>query len=558
MKGIKEVVKEIVKKEAGGIAYSFDVIIAKTSNGQIEASNDLSKNQIVIYISPSLKLDQRSKDYFSDYGYNSDEDRLIKIVADMARHEIGHWEYPSGSGYGCPYDLFKAEEIYEAVRRKLPSHLKEASGYVSNAFMDIIDNTNVAYHLQKRKNEHFAGEVWFYYDQGTQNNGYSPFYDWFIRIQEDLWMNNRDKEFLSHYHNQDSSIQQLIEELEEEFFVRLGLTKGNYNLDILMDKEEWKHQASVFAELAAKLLEIGLPVEILTSGEKYGDKCWLDKKIEDPNFIQKVIRKRLEKGEPLPSYLDKRKMLSMLYRELAKDIPIIAEFPTENYSFPIVGYGRKESDGVTRRIGINENGEIVFYEPKYHWSMSIPIKKGIGGIPNLYFILDSSGSMTSFKGKEIPGVGWGDKSRYHYALLGIYGIMNYLERMNIRPSKIAITSFSNTSRSIIAESFEKIEEILFSPEAGGTLINSKEIKRVAKILGKSVIIMLSDGEIHNWDEVKEDIKEVMRNNYSAFISIGVKSSPYYDLRGVAKVFFVERDEDLPRIMIDFTRKSYSN
>jgi len=180
-------------------------------------------------------------------------------------------------------------------------------------------------------------------------------------------------------------------------------------------------------------------------------------------------------------------------------------------------------------------------------------------VPNIYIILDCSGSMMEPRGEPMPFVNWNRRSKYHFALLSIYGIMNYLERMGYRP-KIGLTAFSSSSRSKIVEwgNFGEIEEILFSPVFRETYLDINEIERVLNKLGKSVVIMLSDGEIHNWDEISERMKSIMKNNYSAFISIREKSSPFYELKSVAKVFYVEKPEDLPKLMIDFTRKTYGD
>ncbi len=545
---IEEMGRKIIRDEAGSIIYELKVILAKPEIGQVGGNNSMLSKEITIYISPRISLDERSLKYLEDYG-------IIGVVSDVVRHEVGHWEFPQFSGRGCPYDWFLAEKIFNSIYKVLRS--KKAGDYVANMFMDVVDNTNVAFSLNQKERK-YKGLAWFYYDQGKSAGKYTPLYDWFVRVQSHLWMGEEEKELLKPFFN-DSSIGEKIDKLVDELFERLELKKNDYNLEILLDKERWEEQARVFAEIAAKLLPLGTPIEALSGGERYGEKSSLEKKIEDPSFMEKVIKKRYEEYQEMPSYVDKRKALSLLYKSLAKDIPLMVNYYSNHWSFPVVGYGRKDSEIPTRKIGVGENGKVKFYEPKYWWEMKIPVKKSKGGVPNIYIILDCSGSMMEPRGEPMPFVNWSRESKYHFALLGFYGIMNYLERMGYRP-KIGLTAFSSSSRSKIVEwgNFGEIEEILFSPVFRETYLDINEIERVLNKLGKSVVIMLSDGEIHNWDEISERMKSIMKNNYSAFISIREKSSPFYELKSVAKVFYVEKPEDLPKLMIDFTRKTYGD
>jgi len=295
---------------------------------------------------------------------------------------------------------------------------------------------------------------------------------------------------------------------------------------------------------------------MLTGGERVEKESRFGKKLKDPGFMEKVVKRRFEKRMEMPSYMNRVSALDLLYRRLAREIPIRVESYGEQLEFPVVGYGKKESTRVTRKVGIGEYGKLVFIEPKHHWSIPIAVKKGIGGIPNLYFILDCSSSMIEGGGKMIDE--WGDESKYHYALLGVYGVLNYLERVNFIPSKIGLTSFSTGSRSGVYSSgkLKKMKEILFSPEFGTTWVNISQIRNVSKQLGKGVIIMVSDGEIWNWEDVSRELKQILKNNYSVFISIKEKSRPYKELQGITKVIHVKRESDLTGVMIDFTRRSY--
>ena len=547
---VEDLLNNLVREEAGGVGYRVSVKNIPPEIGNISGTNALLQNEIEIYISPKLELDDESKRYFEKKGIKA---TIFSIAKDIARHEIGHWEYPRDSNRGCPFDWFLAEEIVTGTKRGL-GNKKIYADYVANSFMDIVDNLNVAYSLRE-KNKNFAGQVWFYYDQGRVGGKYTPFYDFFVKTQEFLWMDNDDKNFLKQFHLNSEEVDECV----DEFFRELNLNKGlnlSSNLSLLLQKDEWEYQAEIYARIAGKLLGKAIPVEILTGGEKIGKESRFEKKLKDPHFLGKVIRRRWERGKDYRTPVENEDYaLSLLYRELARDIPIRVNDFTQSLSFPVVGYGRKRSE-FSRKIGIDEKGKIVFLEPRHYWSMPIPIKKGVGSVQDLYFLIDCSGSMKEGGGKAIKN--WSSESKYHYALLSFYGVMNYLERMKISSSKIGLTSFSNSSRSLISEYGElrEIEKILFTPEFGYTYIDLNQVRMTSEKLGKSVMIMVSDGEIHNWDEIATGMKEIMGKNYSAFISIGEKASPFYELKGYAKVFYVDKVGDLPKIVLDFSKESY--
>lgn len=547
--------KRNIKKECG-IGYSIEIIFACPEVGQISGENSLKENEIELYISPEFKLDARSIKFLEE---EDKEPNVFSIAVDIGRHEIGHWEFPKYSKMGCPYDWFLAERIINGTNKGLPGKHRSFRDYVANAFMDIVDNLNVAAHLRER-GENFAGMVWFYYDQGSAVGGYSPFYDFFVRIQEDLWMNEREREFLKPYHTSDSSLSLKIEKCKEIFFDELDLKNGienlEYNLLILMMRNMWELQAETFAKIASELLPYGIK-ELLTGGESVKKESRFGRKLKDPEFLKKVIRKRWESGEREPSYLTKMEALSHLYRELSKDIPIKACDFTDNYEFPLVGYGKKSSNEISKKIGIDDEGNAIFLEPKHWWKIQIPVKRGTGGVPNIYFLIDCSESMSKpERGRRIGN--WYSDSKYHYALLGFYGIINFLTRNNILPNRIALTLFSTYSKSIIIypEGIQKAEYLLFEPQFNDTLIDLNQVKNISEKLGKHVMIMISDGDIHNWDDVKKEMIDIMKKNYSAFISIKEKNKPYRDLGGVAKVFYVENEKDISKVMLDFVEESY--
>lgn len=532
-----------LKRESGAISYCIMLLPIKPRMGHFAGENSLSSQIIKILIDPE----------FMNSAQNTN--LIYKTLLDIGRHEIGHWEYPRGSKRGCPFDVYHGVEIYDSIFDVLADHKKAAlTDFVTNAFVDIIDNLNLEVEMKKR-GMHLDGVVQFYYDQGLSAKTFTPFYSFFIKIQEKLWMTRKDKELLRRFHPDIPGIDDAASEFINEVDAVHSMENNN---EILMDKYSWPEFSRIFAKLAVPFL--GTPiVEILIGGESVRYPSRFTKWIKDPSILGKVIVKRVNAKAGNLKILDKIYAADLYYRETAKEIPIIVEAKKEIDFLKIVGFGRKLSDLPSRKFIISDEGEIEFARPKLFHKIPIHVKKNIFEIPNIYFILDCSGSMNEGGGKRILNLSWEDKSKYHYALLGIYGVLNYLERNNILPEKIALTTFSDTSRSIIVspKDLKKLKELLFAPQFEGTTLDLNELIAVLKTLGKSAVIMLSDGEISNWSDISHEVMQLLQMHYSCFISIMSISEAYHDLKTVINVYYVSSKENLARVMLDFTKRTYT-
>ena len=178
-------------------------------------------------------------------------------------------------------------------------------------------------------------------------------------------------------------------------------------------------------------------------------------------------------------------------------------------------------------------------------------------------LLDTSGSMglspnndDNVGGKSF--IPWGDNSKYHFALKGLYGIDNFLEKQGIAGyvQSEAIT-FAGSTEKTGKRGFRSEEErkVLLRKPSGGTTLDAKLLKD--ELGERCFLVSVSDGDIANWGSVKDDYKSAIENADYCHIHIGAKNEFTRDLEswGV-KVHYVKGDDDLSGLMIDAASNYY--
>ena len=177
------------------------------------------------------------------------QDGRRQLLEDILHHELGHWELPFNSGYGCPYDTHHNDMIVEAVKEALPEEKQGHAHYVANAFADILVNTRC-----REFTENFSGQVLFFDEQGNNmhDQRYTPFYEAFVQLNMNMWGDNVDNALVKrHYHNTQEvhhAVQQAMASLHVEGKVEHSAP--------LFDKESWPRMAGDFTKAIAELLEI--------------------------------------------------------------------------------------------------------------------------------------------------------------------------------------------------------------------------------------------------------------------------------------------------------------
>jgi len=507
------------------------------------------------------------------------EDGLETLVLDLHIHECAHWELPVGSEMGCPYDTYNHDKILEAVKNTLPDDKKQQASYVANAFEDAVINPRA-----KEFKRDFAGQVLFWDWQGLecrQNNQqhYTPFYEAFVKLNMHLFGDRIDKAFLKRYYSGsqevDNSVQSVIQDLNlPEDIIKNG------NVRDLFNRQEWVQMAEIFTKNLEALLEVP-PTERLSAfsdnkqgeGEDNQAGNGVEAQSKTKQGKEEIAFGRYSSDEALSTNITDYEQLDGLYRRLARAIPVNVEVMSRRDSLEIAPLTYRAFDPETdfpnrikpSKLVLTEGG-VEFAYPDRPLVVEQRAKIQRKSFPDFKLILlDNSGSMAcALDGSDNVGktnfISWGDESKYHYALLGFYGIENFLQMQGISQYiEHGLSLFSSQTRYKQGSFFEldKIRKMALAPEWGSTKLNAGVLKKALQ--GKeSFALSVSDGAIDNWSSERDSIKELIGGNYFAHIQIGGGDTQFTkDLKSwQVPVFDVDSGQDLSKLMVDITKKTY--
>ena len=506
-------------------------------------------------------------------------------------HEPAHWELPFGSERGCPYDVYNHDKILESVKNALPTDKKTHAGYVTNAFEDMIINPRC-----REFNGDFSGQVLFWDWQGIETRqkgkeGFTPFYEAFVKLNMHLFGDNTDKALLKRHYTQDGKVDEAVNKTIRD----LKLPQNISDTRVLFDRNRWVYMAGVFTKNLSDLLDVA-PTERLSafSSEGTGEPSEGEEsegKPQSGNGIEKKAGTRDGKeeisygryagnDEQSPNFTS-FEQLDSLYRRLAKAIPVNVEVMSKRSGLeiaPLTFRPFDEEKDDPRRIKASKlyatDEGLRFGYPNIPLTIEAKAKIQRRSFPDFKMIMiDNSGSMRLNPQNETDSSGgpknigntnfipWGDNSKYHFALLGHYGIENFLQRQQIAQYiSHGLSLFSSQTR-YKESGFQGLDEVrrfALNPDWGSTNIDAKSIGNALK--GReSFVLSLSDGEIGNWSSEREEVRKLAEKNYFAHIQIGEETGFTNDLQswGVP-VFYVTKGEDLSKLMVDVTKKTYDN
>lgn len=498
---------------------------------------------------------------------------LETMCRDILFHECGHWELPRGSKQGCPYDIPHHDRIIESVSQALQRHNKQGlEKYVANAFEDVLVNTNCKQHTDH------TGLILFWNEQGMTKKTFNKFYDAFVRLNLALWGEGSDAAFLKRWRSEGKEATQALQSILAQWNLPKGSSTEQLHARVacLYQEERWLALAAQFAEAMAPLLDEPQKHTMFGaqgngSGNQKGETgkdSAFDKKLASRKGKEEVAYGRYTAGCGPATNRDSYEQLDALYRRLARDIPVEIETFTQAYSFPLVPYGREQFDPdihdlLTRKvhIGLQDDGTPGITVNKAWIRTNEVYKRNIRKFPRFRLaLLDTSSSMKDAPdGSSATGskafVPWGDNSKYHYALLGYYGIEQFLQRQHIAPYVDAGTiNFSATSKTATGEDARKN---LLTPQWGGTTIDIDVLRQHAK--NNTFLLSISDGDIWNWDSIREAYKAIVTQCASAHIQIGSENQFSKDLESWdIPVSYVQGGEDLAHLMVKITSNKYKS
>ncbi|MBI2671839.1 hypothetical protein HYX16_02805 [Candidatus Woesearchaeota archaeon] len=511
--------------------------------------------------------DRRQKAYARKKKIENGKKQLLE---DILHHELAHWELPFNSGFGCPYDPYNHDLILEAVKKALPKDKQEQASYVANAFEDLIINARC-----KEFTGNFSGQVLFWSEQGqkTEDKKYTPFYDAFVQLNMYMWGDNVDKALLKRHSKNDEKVKKAVEKAIED----LDLKSRKEIVSSLFEKDKWPEMASKFTKALAPLLETK-PTEKLSAyqsseedKEKKQEGSGIEKKLFTKEGKEEVAFERYSHNKELSTNIPKEEQLDSLYRRLTKKIPVKVEAIVKERSLPIAPLNYRpfdeEKDDIAKlkptKIYVTEDG-LTFGHQKQQISITAKSKVQRKSFPDFKMIvLDNSGSMREgINGDQgnktfIP---WGDNSKYHYALLGFYGVEQFLQAQGIAQyigHGLSLFSASTRYQETDFKDVQKLRKMALSPDFGpDTRIDAKTLLNALK--GKeSFVLSISDGEISNWDESKKEFEKLAKDNYFAHIQIGGKNRFTQDLETAGfPVSYVSNGDELSKLMVNVAQNTY--
>lgn len=511
------------------------------------------------------------------------KDALETIVLQVGSgHEVAHWELPFDSGKGCPTDVYNHDKILEGIKKGLSADKQQHAGYLANAFEDTIINPRVKEYFGD-----FSGQVLFWDGEGlraqkkTKQKGFTPLYEAFVKINMHLWGDQWDNGFLKRHYTDDKKVSKAVKDVIKS----LNLEKGIKDTTPLFNKSKWSIMAENYAKAMSDLLD-EMPEERMSaydsgqgdSGGQEGNQekqkagNGIEEKVNTKDGKEQIAYGRYASGEEQSPNFESFEQLDSLYQRLARDIPVKVEAITRDSSMEISPLNFRsfdlEKDNPlkikTSKFFLDDNG-LSFGYPNQQLSINYKQKIQRKSFPDFKMVIvDNSGSM-KFDLNDGDNIGstsfipWGDQSKYHYALLGYYGIENFLQKQGIAPYiEHGISLFSSETRLEKGNynDLVKTRKLLLSPDWGSTNMDADALKKALE--GKeSFMLSISDGSVDNWNSEKSGIKKLAEQNYYAHIQLGGKTQMTKDLESWGMpVFYVSDGNDLSKLMVDITKNAY--
>lgn len=559
---VEQIAKQVLSEH--GILKGVRIEETPNSKPCFEAFTGLQDGQTTFKYNPDFALPRGAKKFAQKKQVSKP---LETCARDIISHECGHIH--NRKRKECPGTVEKHEEhFYEPTAKVLPEKKHGTLDSITNLQEDLIENT-----LQTIQDPH-AGLSLFYKDVAN-TTGWEPVYEAYMRIQTYCWADTQDKElFTKHFTNNPEvtkATQTFLRKLEKLNKKKERLSKQEITA-YFSDEKNWKTIATEFTKALEPLIPEQLNIPMCGFGKQ------MQKAMRDPSNRDKFARKNYSTGQKKPSWMEKEEALDAVYSSLAREIQVKVDAPRKAASMPIVPFQHEpfnpEQHSLTEinfkkpmiipeketPLGLEA---LTFGVPEHYIERPLLVKKGITSFPEFKCAyIDASGTMQQgIPDPASPGntvfIPWGDTSKYHYLCKAWYGIIEYLARQQILPNiEITLGAFSNTSK--VKHGLEDSKKLLFNPQFGETNMDTKALNELFSG-GKSVFFTISDGDIHNWDAIKDEFISKAKEHYYFHIQIGPSTQATKDLKKAKlPVYHVDTGEDLERMAIDLTRNAYQS
>ena len=561
MKKLKQQIQETVERECYRGGFDSQVSVKeRTSKPHFEMHTSLETRDTVIGYHPEYEETHPGKTEI--------------VTRDGARHEINHHRYEGFNG--CPRILDNHSSlIYEPMADILMQQgfSPEDVHYCSNAFEDTILHSDLSKGFSLEGITHFFEDV----GETQENQKFTPFYQAHSLLNMYLWGNKKQRRTLNKFYTNDEKVREVL----TNFIQRTGLNelktdglKDRQKLrNQLNNEQNWPELARIYAEEFSKLMQQGYALSLPNhtgsgtkgreqeSSEAEGNE--FDKEMKSKKFKKVRIKRAYESEEETPIWMNDFEALDLLYESLAQQLKIKAETFTKHSQMPVSWYGKRdfnpEKDDF-KHIGfkINEQGKLEIEKKRYTYDIPLEVKIHQRGFPKARFVLlDTSGSMTqgfdrdNGSTKIIP---WGDKSKYHGALVEWYGFLEYLKQNHLlNQTGISLANFG--SRTDVGNGLIEAKKTALNPQfSGSTKINLNKVKSMFEGIN-NLIFTISDGEIENWSSIKDEFIKKAKDNIYFHLQLGEENEMTGDLEDEGfHVEYIRTADELRGRTVDLTDK----
>ena len=513
--------------------------------------------------------------------------KTVRIIKDLMKHEINHHKYKGF--HGCPRSLDEHvkliyEPISDIISPKGFNH--DDCHYASNALEDSILHQD----LSKKFSLEGIADIFEDVADSKKTKKFTQFYEAHVKLNMHLWGNKQQKKQLKKYYMHPKEVKEVLVNFLEKAGISDLKTDSIKNRiavrQYLNNEQNWPRIAKAYAEEFSKLMTPGYAMPLPNHSGK-GTKGYnkededeesdsgnpediegneFDKEMHTKRFKIRRIHEANANNEGIPSWIDQFEALDFLYTSLGQKLVVKAESFTEQSTMPIYWYGKRELDPERDnfkhvKFGFGNDGKLQLQKKRWHLDMPIEYKKSPKGFPEGRIVLfDTSGSMAEgFNKRDDTGkkniIPWGDRSKYHGALVEWYGFLEYLKQNYLlKQTNISLINFSN--KTYLKKGLRDAKRLALNPQFGSTKLDMNKINDMFE--GReNLIFTVSDGAIDNWSDIKDEFMRKAKQHYYFHLQIGSPNTMTKDLK--RNNFYVEHvrsADELHGRTVDLTDKLY--
>ncbi len=285
---------------------------------------------------------------------------------------------------------------------------------------------------------------------------------------------------------------------------------------------------------------------------------------QDGDFRNRILQRIIGDGPGVATPTASTDVLHALYQQRAKRITMPSTASQGHESrFPVAHLARRplgllvptlgEIDwGATRPM---PDGRFELCRKHLPVEEPIPVHPAQGGIPDLCYVVDSSGSMRwNWQQGEGP---------YDCLLRAIYSVERFLRETRKAPLlRYCAVNFSNTTvrtRWCDFADLTEVRKLLFRHQNGGTRLDCQVLQQVAaESRDRFLCIMVTDGHLSNAAQVAATAVDLSaRGNWFTLIHIGAQSSLVKLIREAGlPAHTISAASELEGLCLDYAQKAW--